>query len=156
MPKQTEKFVKAVAIAGNRFRNTSHEALYQMMSVAQYYWDSRSKAWVHTPSEANDPPTTLHRVRVWAAKGEVESLATAIIQSLTAQGYRLDERSAVYPCRPPKGNEARIYLSFHPPSHPRANTVEAVPQPGDMVLGTDGQRTPRRGDMVMGGRASGR
>ncbi|MGL4375985.1 MAG: hypothetical protein ACRCT1_06070 [Microcoleaceae cyanobacterium] len=153
MPKQTEKFVKAVAIAGTRFRNTSHEALYQLMSEAQYYWDSRSRTWVHTPSESNDPPTTLHRVRVWAAKGEVESLATAIIQSLTAQGYRLDERSAVYPCRPPKGNEARIYLSFIPPQ-PQTVTVavEAVPQPGPGdSLG------PRPGDMVMGGgRASGR
>lgn len=155
MARQTEKFIKAVAIAGSRFRNTSHEALYQLMLEAQYYWDSRTKEWEQTPSEANDPPTQLHRVRVWAAKGEVESLATAIIQSLTAQGYQLDERSAVYPCRPPKGNEARIYLSFHPPSQQEAITVEAVPQPGDMV-GSDGQRTPRPGDMVMGGRASGR
>lgn len=156
MPKQTEKFVKAVAIAGSRFRNTSHEALYQLMSEAQYYWDSRSKEWILAPAESNDPPTQLHRVRVWAAKEQVENLASAIIESLTAQGYQLDERSATYPCRPPKGNEARIYLSFHPPSEPRALTVEAVPQPGDMVLGGDGQRDPRPGDMVMGGRASGR
>lgn len=156
MPKQTEKFVKAVAIAGNRFRNTSHEALYQLMSEAQYYWDSRSKTWVQSPSELNDPATQLHRVRVWAAKEQIEGLATAIIQSLTAQGYRLDERSAVYPCRPPKGNEARIYLSFQPPSQPGTITVEVVPQPGDLVLGGDGQRTPRPGDMVMGGRSSGR
>lgn len=154
MARQTEKFLKAVAIAGNRFRNTSHEVLYQMMSESNYYWDSRSKEWIYSYPDRNDPATQLHRVRVWAAREEVESLATAIIQSLTEQGYRLDERSAIYPCRPPKGNEARIYLSFHPPSQQR--TVTAIPQPGDMVLGGD-QRIPRPGDMVMGGgRASGR
>ena len=156
MPKQTEKFVKAIQIAGSRFRNISHESLYQMMGEGGYYWNARSKEWVYAPAESNDPPTQLHRVRVWAAKEQVESLGSAIIESLTRQGYRLDERSAVYPCRPPKGNEARIYLSFHPPvtATVTPNSGE-TPRPGDMVLGGE-TRTPRYGDMVMGGRASGR
>jgi hypothetical protein len=152
MARQTEKFIKAVAIAGQRFRNTSHESLYQLMAEAQYFWDSQAKAWVHTPSEENDPPTRLHRVRVWAEKGQVENLASAIIESLTAQGYQLDQRSAIYPCRPPKGNEARIYLSFYPPNAITV-TVEAS---NVMVLGGGAERTPRPGDMVMGGRPSGR
>ena len=147
MTRQTEKFLKAVAIAGNRFRNSAHEVLYQMMTESNHYWDSRSKEWIYTPSDRNDPPTQLHRVRVWAAREEVEALASAIIEGLIAQGYSLADRSTLYPCRPPKGSEARIYLSFNPPIEPLAVTVEAVAQP---------ERTPRPGDMVMGGRASGR
>jgi len=153
MARQTQKFIKAIAIVGNHFSNSSHESLYQLMNEQQYFWDSHLKEWILLPAELNDPATRLHRVRVWATTNQVETLARAIIENLTAQGYELEERSTIYPCRPPKGNESRIYLSFHPPSESITITVErSIPQPdnGNMIEGNEAAKFPRPGDMVMG------
>ena len=55
---------------------------------------------------------TVH-VRVMADAGAIEEIAEEISQSLEKEGaFELVDLSAVYQCRPPQEDQARIYLTL--------------------------------------------
>jgi hypothetical protein len=75
-------------------------------------------------------PTDLTRgqikVRVWADALSVEGDADRIVERLgEVPGWRLIERSAPRPARPPAGDTARVYLTFTP-GNPRGDGPDDV------------------------------
>ena len=150
MTRQTDKFIKALTISGQS-SNTPHQIVYQFLAERGFYWDSTSKQWIFTDPEQNDPPSSLYKIRVWAATEEVEAIAQAVIVGLHQQGYQLSEKSIPYICRPPKANESRIYLSFFLPSISNSSSQPTQPSQSNQ-LGQFNQ--PRPGDMVLGNKSN--
>lgn len=115
MPKMTAKYSSARMQALRESIDTSgsQEDLYQRLQKAGWFWDSDKKAWWFAPEEAADPATKLVMIRVWADLDVVEEAADEIIGK-TKKQFELIEKSPVYPCRPPKQLEGRVYLKFMP------------------------------------------
>lgn len=115
MPKMTAKFTGArlTALKNNIDLTDNQEELYQRLQKAGHFWDSDRKIWWYSPEESADPATPLVMIRVWADTEIVEEAADEIIKN-TKDNFRLMERSPVYPCRPPKQLEGRVYLKFLP------------------------------------------
>lgn len=90
----------------------SQEDLYQRLQKAGLFWDSDKKAWWYAPEEKADPATPMIMIRVWADAEIVEEAADEIVKKLKL--FSLVEKSPVYPCRPPKQLEGRVYLKFLP------------------------------------------
>lgn len=113
MPKQTRKYVTACEIAErlNIAERDNQETLYRLLNEQGYYWDSGLQQWQELSQDA-DPPTDLIRVRVWAEDSKVRGAAYQLRVAMEAQGYIFLEQSEVYPCRPPKQLESRIYMTF--------------------------------------------
>lgn len=111
MPRKTLKYTRALEVLPDHPHSESSQ-LYQKLQDSGYYWDSNCSSWVFAPGETNDPATTLIRVRVWADKNRVNEEADLLSEVFTDAGKRLLERSEPYICRPPKANEARVYLVF--------------------------------------------
>jgi hypothetical protein len=107
--KKTKKYSKATELL--TFPHNNQEELYQELNRLGYYWDALDKKWIRDERLAN-PPKQGVDIRVWADKDYTEEHAETLVQLFLKNGYRLSNRSGTYPCRPPKQNESRIYLSF--------------------------------------------
>lgn len=118
MPRMTAKYRAAITTAHNKrlpAKDTANQdELYELLQQNGYFWDSGSKQWdYHDPAQA-DPPTPLVMVRVWADLDHVEGYAQQVIAECSKKIGPLVEQSRVYPCRPPKQQEGRVYLKFMP------------------------------------------
>lgn len=118
MPKLTTKYKSALEL-GHQLGctiSTLQEGLYLQLNELGYFWDSEEQDWVKSAEPAN-PPSTVVRVRVWAAGDRVEEEARRIAEIFVeAHDYQLVEKSQQYPCRPPNQKDSRIYLTFLPPT----------------------------------------
>lgn len=114
MSKKTTKYIKALEINPG-YIHTSSDQLYRHLQDNDYFWDSTISSWVHTPSQNNDPPSQLIKIRLWCDKNKAEQVSLTIMELMDSAGYRCLEFSYPYPCRPPKANDSRIYLTFCPP-----------------------------------------
>lgn len=118
MPKMTAKYKSALEL-GHQLGctiSTVQKALYLQLNELGYFWDSEEQDWVVSTEPVN-PPSTLVRVRVWAAGDRVEEEARRIAEiMIEAHDYQLVEKSQQYPCRPPNQNDSRMYLTFLPPN----------------------------------------
>lgn len=117
MPKLTAKYRSASDTArvdlGLSGPFNDQETLYRDLQDAGYFWDSKAKSWDYfEPADAN-PPSKMIMVRCWADLEIIEEVADEIT-SKVKRHWELMERSTVYPCRPPKQLEGRIYLKFLP------------------------------------------
>lgn len=118
MPKLTTKYKSALELADRLGfgASTVQEGLYLQLNELGYFWDSKEQMWEKTTEPAS-PPSTVVRVRVWAAGDQVEEEARRIAEVFVeAHDYQLIEKSHQYPCRPPNQNDSRVYLTFLPPS----------------------------------------
>lgn len=89
------------------------KTLYSRLIEAGMIWDSKIGVWLKLSDEPADPASPLVRIRVWAEKGKAGVLAELVKEGLVYYGpYDLVEMSQPYPCRPPKQNEERIYLTL--------------------------------------------
>lgn len=123
MPKMTAKFSGALATARKiwglsakevqRFEDQEH--LYQRIVKEGWMWDSDQKEWIELKNEPADEPTRLVMVRVWADLEVVQEAADEVERALKRKKFNLVEKSPVYPCRPPKQLEGRVYLKLMPP-----------------------------------------
>lgn len=52
------------------------------------------------------------RIRLMAGRDRCAAVAEQIAALMRANGYELLEKSEPYPCRPPKADDDRIYLTF--------------------------------------------
>lgn len=111
MPRQTLKYKRALEIIPEFPHQTSDE-LYIHLTDEGYYWDSNMQRWIYSASQQNDPPSNTIKVRVWFDKNQVQNVTDKLTELMEDEGYRLIEKSALYPCRPPKANDGRIYLIF--------------------------------------------
>jgi|SRR5690606_20592418 len=109
--KRTVKYCSALQIMPGLKCLDDSRRVYEKMQQAGFMWDSQTEEWVDTSNLHADPPTDLLRVRVWADSRLVEQLADVVALEL-GKYFVLDERSVVYPCRPPKQSESRVYLTF--------------------------------------------
>ncbi len=109
--RRTNKYIKALKIFPD-YQHNSNEELYSKLIAGGYYWDPNISQWIYTPGEQNDSASTQIRVRVWFDKNQVQGVADLIVELLADQSFRLVDKSEVYTCRPPKGNDGRVYLTF--------------------------------------------
>ncbi len=120
MPRMTRKYASAIRTAHLAglvepgVEDQDQERVYRTLNEAGYHWDSDIGEWRRWADEPADDPTEFIMVRLWAAGEVIEELADDVIAQLRAVGLRLMEQSPVYPCRPPKHLEARVYLKFLP------------------------------------------
>lgn len=111
--RRTGKYLAAEAIAKEHDINLwkSQEELYQTLRDVGYMWDSKTGKWMFLPEMAADAPSPLIKVRVWADALAVDKVASAVVSEMSKH-VTLVDRSEVYPCRPPKQKEGRVYLTF--------------------------------------------
>jgi hypothetical protein len=120
MPRMTRKYAAALrtahlaGLAEPGDWAEDQEQVYRTLNEAGYCWDSDIGGWRRLADEPADDPTEFIMVRLWAAGEVIEELADDVIAQLRAAGLRCLERSEIYPCRPPKHLEARVYLKFLP------------------------------------------
>lgn len=120
MPKATRKYTAAIETAHKAGLTqpggwaTNQEDVYQALNQAGYHWNSETNAWEQWTDEPADQPTEFVMVRVWAAAETVGDVTDDLVRAMRKAGARLMERSNPYPCRPPKQQEARVYLKFLP------------------------------------------
>lgn len=107
--RQTQKYTKACELA--TLPHQDQDSLYKQLNDLGFFWNSRLQQWERDDRLA-DPPSDLIKIRVWAASDKVEQAADILIESARAYGLKLQERSQVYACRPPKQADSRIYLTF--------------------------------------------
>lgn len=114
--KQTAKYAGGLKVAreiGLSRPVTNQEQLYADLGQHGWQWDSRQELWINVSDVPADPPTDLIRVRVWADLEIVEDVAGDVAAQLGKRlPLALTETSKVYPCRPPKQLEGRVYLTF--------------------------------------------
>jgi hypothetical protein len=91
------------------------DEVYGALQDRGFMWDSTQKEWIDLGNEPADEPTKLVMVRVWADQEVVQEAADEVSKSLKRKGFDLVETSPVYPCRPPKQLEGRVYLKLLPP-----------------------------------------
>jgi hypothetical protein len=111
--RQTKKYVAAVETSKKSgLRNWATQAgLYELLTCNGYMWDSKTGKWLFLPEMDADAPSPLIKVRVWADALAVDMVAREIVTEM-GNYLTLVERSEVYPCRPPKQKEGRVYLTF--------------------------------------------
>lgn len=117
MPKLTAKYVAATHAAKEEGLQAialpGVEALYAELAKRNYFWTPSEGRWIVAPLEDAEPPSKVLRIRVWADKEIVEDLADDIRDALKVDvNWDLIEKSPVYPCRPPKQLDGRVYLTF--------------------------------------------
>lgn len=115
MPRMTAKYKGAVQAAQTEQVSTydDQETLYSELQSLGYFWDSKAKTWEFSDIDDADEPTKLIMIRVWADAEIVDEAADDIIAS-NKKNFELVDRSKIYPCRPPKQREGRVYLKFLP------------------------------------------
>ena len=111
MIRQTRKYLEAKKITPN-FKHESSAELYRHLEANGYYWESDTNSWYHLPEEKRSEASKVIRVRVLTDRNEVESVAETVADVLKSHGFKLLEKSEMYPCRPPKINDGRVYLTF--------------------------------------------
>lgn len=111
--RRTGKYVAAEAIAEEHDLNLwkSQDELYQILRDIGYMWDSKTGKWLFLPEMAADAPSPLIKMRVWADALIVDKVASEIVSQMKDKATLVD-RSEIYPCRPPKQKEGRVYLTF--------------------------------------------
>lgn len=114
--KRTVKYVAAEAIAAKIGTSgfSGQDDLYVELMQHGYMWDSKTGKWLYLPEMKADAPSPLIKMRVWADMEVVEMVADTIASAMPHLGGELVDRSQVYPCRPPKQKEGRVYLTFNP------------------------------------------
>jgi hypothetical protein len=122
MIRYTRKYRRARAIAPD-YPHQSQEQLYEYLLSKNWFWDSRQGDWKTVSLEDSDPPSNLIRVRVMTGSHLIPHVVDAISDILEVDGFTLLEVSRVYPCRPLKANDSRVYLTLEAP--------EGYPQPRD-------------------------
>jgi hypothetical protein len=128
---RTLKYTRALEI-DSEFTHLSSDELCNHLQDKGCYWDSNISRWVYTPGEQNDPASQLIKIRVMFDKNQVKEVADKITELLTDFGYRFVESSSIYPCRPPKGNDGRIYLTFQAPE-----IIQCVMKPDKTMICID-------------------
>lgn len=129
--KQTEKLRKAEQIysqLGLKEKYSNQEQLYNLLIANNHFWNSQEKRWFNG-GEA-EPPSKLIKIRVTTAEYKIELVVEALIKVLEQSNLRLVEQSLPYPCRPPKQNDSRVYLTCENTGELRGN-----PKSYDVVLG---------------------
>lgn len=131
--RQTQKLRYAVSLYQQLKLNrkySSQEELYTLMNEHNYHWDSQQKKWLHggTP----DPASTFVKIRVMTDRANVTTIVSEIKTAMSDKFICL-ETSDIYPCRPPKQNDARIYLTFTPNI---VRKLSLLPQATDAVMGS--------------------
>jgi hypothetical protein len=116
MPKMTKKYAAALELARKlgQVIPLNQEPLYQSLNDQGHHWNSDTGAWEQWANEPADEPTEFIMIRVWSAADVIGELANDVITQMRKVGLRLMEQSEVFPCRPPKQLEARVYLKFLP------------------------------------------
>lgn len=115
MPKLTAKYQAALAAAKEEGLSAmpNQEALYQEIGKRGYFWTPTEGRWIIAPVEDAEPASTALKIRVWCDMEIVEDIAGDIVRELTERlALKLVEQSPVYPCRPPKQLDGRVYLTF--------------------------------------------
>jgi hypothetical protein len=114
--RQTVKYKAAVKVAqkSGLMDWATQAGLYELLQCNGHMWDSKTGEWLHLPSMEADEPSPLIKVRAWAELGNVEAVSSCIANLMGCVGYELAEKSKVFPCRPPKQLEGRVYLTFLP------------------------------------------
>ncbi len=117
MPRMTAKYSNAISTARtNQITLTdpqNQELVYDQLNQAGYFWNSKIKQWEYHDVAQADPPSPLIKIRVWASIDTVQAQANQIIARCP---WQLIVQSKIYPCRPRKQLEGRIYLTALPPS----------------------------------------
>lgn len=113
MIRRTIKYIRASEQSeAQNFEHETCDQLYEHLQGLGYYWDNNCQSWIYSPAEENDPPSTTIKIRLWFDKHQVNDVSNKLIELMESDGYRLIEKSTLYPCRPPQANDARIYLRF--------------------------------------------
>lgn len=107
--RKTRKYNSALEILKNFPHNTQDE-LYKKLNRLGYFWDAKNRQWIRDDRLA-EPAMEGLKIRLWASNEEINEYAELIQQLLIENGYRIVDTSEPYPCRPPKQNESRIYLT---------------------------------------------
>jgi hypothetical protein len=107
--RQTVKYREACAIA--TLPHQTQDDLYRALNDLGFFWNSKTQKWERNERLA-DAPSSVIRIRVWAATEQVRQVAATVIESLAQYDLSLIEQSEPYVCRPPKQLESRIYLTF--------------------------------------------
>ena len=120
MPRMTAKYQTALYTADLHqiivWNRDDRDELYSALQRVGHFWDSVSKSWNYAEPEDADEPTRLIMVRLWSDIETIEEVADDLIELVKSSKlpWELVERSKSHQCRPPKQNEARIYLRFLP------------------------------------------
>ncbi|MEM9543761.1 MAG: hypothetical protein AAGA60_30280 [Cyanobacteria bacterium P01_E01_bin.42] len=86
----------------------SAEELYDILTDRSYSWDTKEKEWNYVESK---PPSEIIKVRVMTGgKERTARLGDEVAEALKAAGFRALETSKLFPCRPPKKNDYRVYI----------------------------------------------
>jgi hypothetical protein len=107
--KQTKKYRGACETL--TFPHQTQEELYQELNRLGWFWNPKIQRWERDDRIPNAATKTIY-IRVMTGKERVEQAAEAIAEALEQYGLELIEKSEPYPCRPPKQNDARVYLQF--------------------------------------------
>ena len=107
--RQTEKYRKACEIL--TFPHSTQDQLYSELNRLGFFWNSKQKSWDRDDRLAQ-PLSGIFRIRVLCDSNKVKDFAAIVSEAIEGYGFNLVETSQPYLCRPPKQNEARIYLSF--------------------------------------------
>jgi hypothetical protein len=111
--RMTAKYKSALILARRiGLPELDNEPLYQALADRDYFYNSQDEQWTVAPKEDADPPSKVIHLRVWADGEVVDDMATDIANMMEAGGFDLQEKSKLYPCRPPKNRDARVYLTF--------------------------------------------
>lgn len=119
MPRHTLKYAAALQAARDLRKTGAEikagataEVLYKQLKALNFDWDSRQQMWLSVPPA--QPASDVLRVRVWTRGDVVNSVADTLVELIEGCDMNLLERSEAYPCRAPKQNESRVYLTFTP------------------------------------------
>lgn len=107
--KQTKKYRGACEIM--TFPHSTQDELYQELNRLGWFWDSKLGRWERDDRIPEDA-TTLIYIRVMTGKNCVDHAAEVITEAVGQYGLKRVAKSEAYICRPPKQNDARIYLQF--------------------------------------------
>ena len=123
--RKTQKFRYAARLyyqlkLTEKFNN--QEQLYSLLISNNYYWNSQEKIW--EKGGIPEPPSELVKIRITCDRDRLDS----VVKNMSIKGLYLLEISDPFPCRPPRQNDIRVYLSFKPLS-------QIFPLSSDAVLG---------------------
>jgi hypothetical protein len=105
--KKTQKLQAARKLADSTVKDSE---LYEYLNKEGYIWDTATKQWELVRQKAHDP-TDLIKIRIWTNGERISALVHDFLIQMDSD-FRLVERSNPYPCRPPKQNDSRVYLTF--------------------------------------------
>lgn len=108
--RQTEKYKKAGRVL--TFPHTSQDQLYQELNRLGWWWNSKKQEWERDETLGASEPSKLIKIRIWTDSTKVQQIADLFIESLESLGFKIQEKSDPYVCRPPQQNDSRIYLTF--------------------------------------------